>query len=68
VAEGDNLWTIARARLVEIRKRRASELSDREVAAYWIKVVAENRRRLRSGDPNLIYPGETIELPPVSGS
>jgi hypothetical protein len=66
VVEGDNLWTIARARLAEIRNRRATELSDREIAAYWIRVMKENRGRLRSGDPSLIYPGEMVELPPDS--
>jgi nucleoid-associated protein YgaU len=67
VVRGDNLWAIASARLAEVRGRRAAELSDREVAAYWVTVVEANRG-LRSGDPDLIYPGEVVELPPVSGS
>jgi hypothetical protein len=68
VARGDNLWTIARDRLAEVRGRSAAELSDREVAAYWVKVVAENLGGLRSGDADVIYPGETVELPPVPES
>jgi hypothetical protein len=28
-------------------------------------VIKENRGRLRSGDPDLIYPGEVVLLPPV---
>jgi hypothetical protein len=68
VARGDNLWSIAAARLAQVRGRRAAELSDREVAAYWIRVVQANQGHLRSGNPNLIYPDEVVELPPVSGS
>jgi hypothetical protein len=68
VARGDSLWTIARDRLAEVRGRRAAELSDREVAAYWVTVVEANLGGLRSGDPDLIYPGEVVELPPVPGS
>ena len=65
MARGDNLWAIAAARLAEVRGRSAAELSDREVAAYWMRVVEANKGHLRSGDPDLIYPGEDIILPPV---
>jgi nucleoid-associated protein YgaU len=68
VVPGDNLWTIARDHLAEIRGRRAAELSDREIAAYWLKVIKANRARLKSGDPDLIYPGERIGLPPVAAA
>ncbi len=54
VAPGDNLWRIAARRLDD----------DGPVAPYWRKVVEENRDRIRSGDPDLIYPGEIIRLPP----
>jgi nucleoid-associated protein YgaU len=67
VRPGDNLWVIARARLAEATGRRAAELSNGEIAGYWLRVVDANRGRLRSGDPDLIYPGEDVELPPVSG-
>jgi nucleoid-associated protein YgaU len=65
VAERDNLWTIARDHLAEARSGGTGELTTREVAAYWLRVVEANARNLRSGDPDLIYPGETIALPPV---
>jgi hypothetical protein len=69
VVRGDNLWTIARNHLAEVRNRPTAELSDREIAAYWVMVMKENRGRLRSRDPDLIYPGEVVELPdPGSGS
>jgi nucleoid-associated protein YgaU len=68
VVPGDNLWTIARDHLAEIRGRRAADLSDREIAAYWLKVIKANLARLNSGDPDLIYAGERIGLPPVAAA
>ena len=65
VAEGESLWTIARDHLAQVRGGGAEKPATREVAAYWIRVVEVNRLRLRSGDPDLIYPGEQIVLPPV---
>ena len=64
VVAGENLWTIARDHLAKVRGG-ADEPTIREVAAYWLRVVEANRNRLRSGDPDLIYPGERIVLPPV---
>ena len=37
----------------------------RDVAPYWLRVVELNRHRLRSGNANLVYPGEVVELPPL---
>ncbi len=34
-----------------------------EISPYWRLVIDENLDNLRSGDPDLIYPGEVIELP-----
>jgi hypothetical protein len=65
VVEGDNLWTIAAARLAGTSGRSPADLTDAEIAPYWIRVCDENRARLGSGDPNLIVPGERIVLPPV---
>ncbi len=67
VKTGDNLWTIARDRLALVTGRRASDLSDHQIATYWLRVIDANRSRLRSHDPNLIFPGEVIHLPPVGG-
>jgi hypothetical protein len=66
VVEGDNLWTIARDHLAKVTRRRAGDLSEREIARYWLDVVDANRAALRSGDPDVIFPGETIKLPPVA--
>jgi LysM domain len=65
VVEGDNLWAIARDHLARATGRRAGDLTEREVARYWLDVVDANRSGLRSGDPDLIFPGEMIKLPPV---
>jgi hypothetical protein len=65
VAEGETLWTIARDKLAEASGGGSGEPTDAAVTEYWAKVVEANRDRLRSGDPDLIYPGEEITLPPV---
>jgi nucleoid-associated protein YgaU len=65
VQAGDNLWTIARDRLADATGRDADALPEPEVARYWLEVVQANRAGLRSGDPDLIYPGELVRLPPT---
>jgi nucleoid-associated protein YgaU len=65
VAEGETFWTIARDRLAEASGGGAGEPTNQALTEYWAKVVAANQGRLASGDPDLIYPGETIILPPV---
>jgi nucleoid-associated protein YgaU len=62
VERGDNLWEIAAAHLTATFGRHPT---DPELAPYWRIVVEHNRSRLRSGNPDLIYPGEVVELPPV---
>jgi hypothetical protein len=64
VKPGDNLWKIARDHLLSERSGGSGEPTNHEVAAYWVKVVEANRD-LPSGDPDLIYPGDPITLPPV---
>lgn len=63
VASGDHLWAIAAADLAEGSPREASQLAPEEIAPHWREVVEDNRGRLRSGDPDLIFPGERIVLP-----
>lgn len=60
VEPGDNLWVIAERRLADVLGRPPR---DSETAPYWMRVVEENRGRIRSGDPDLIFPGEEIVLP-----
>nr|MBA2326971.1 LysM peptidoglycan-binding domain-containing protein [Actinomycetota bacterium] len=64
VGPGDSLWTIAAAHLAHATGRYAAALAESEVAAHWARVVEVNRDALRSGNPNLIYAGEVLELPP----
>ncbi|HEV8426069.1 MAG TPA: LysM peptidoglycan-binding domain-containing protein [Actinomycetes bacterium] len=66
VVAGDSLWTIARDRLAEAPGGGSGEPTNREVADYWARVKEANQDRLRSGDPDLIDPGDTIVLPPVA--
>jgi nucleoid-associated protein YgaU len=54
---GEHLWSIAAAHL--------GEVTAAEVAPYWRQLVEHNLARLRSRDPDLVYPGEVVELPPV---
>lgn len=60
VEEGDHLWGLAERVLTDSLGRRPT---DPEVAPYWRELVEVNRHRLRSGDPDLIYPGEVLTLP-----
>jgi nucleoid-associated protein YgaU len=62
VVAGDNLWRIATARLADALGRSPV---DAEVLPYWRRVVDANRSTVRSGDPNLIFPGEIVALPPA---
>jgi nucleoid-associated protein YgaU len=67
VVAGDHLWAIAGKRLTEVRGQTPDE---DEHARYWVRLVDANRGRVRSGDPDLIFAGEVIELPeiePASG-
>jgi hypothetical protein len=65
VRPGDNLWMIARNELERQRSGGSGKPSNREVAEYWAKVVEANRHRLKSHDPDLIFPREKVILPPV---
>ena len=60
VRPGDHLWSISQTRLELVRR---SRVSASEVSPYWRAVIAANRASLRSGDPDLIFPGEVITLP-----
>jgi hypothetical protein len=62
VAAGDNLWAIAARHLESAMARKPTSA---EITNYWRSVVASNQSNLRSGDPNLIFPGELLSIPPV---
>ena len=52
VEPGENLWSIAE-----------SVAGRNNLLPYWRALVAQNDATLRSGDPNLIFPGEILTLP-----
>jgi nucleoid-associated protein YgaU len=63
VAAGDTFWSIAED-VVRIDGRGAS---DHDVVSYWHALIDRNRDRLRvPGEPDLIFPGQVFELPPLS--
>ena len=64
VAEGDHLWLIAARALATARGVPVHALPPRDLARYWADTVAANRSTVRSGDPDLVFPGEVIRLPP----
>lgn len=63
VVSGDNLWAMTARHLAAARGVDRRTLTDAEIAEVWRVVVRENRSRLRSGDPDLIFPGESVLLP-----
>lgn len=64
VVAGDNLWELAARHLASTSARARVDVGDAEVAPYWGRVCDANRDRLASRDPNLVYPGERVLLPP----
>jgi nucleoid-associated protein YgaU len=60
VVPGDNLWRVAAAQVEAVGP---SETTERMIATYWRQLIEANIASLRSGDPNLIYPGEILALP-----
>ncbi len=65
VAVGDNFWDIAARHLADASGRKRAELTDDDILEYWVRVCDANRARIRSGDVNLIDPGEVVALPSV---
>jgi nucleoid-associated protein YgaU len=60
VESGDHLWKISQDHLDTTLGRAAD---DTEVAPFWSSVIESNQDKLRSGDPDLIFPGEVVVLP-----
>lgn len=63
VAAGESLWSIAGELLADAWGRPAT---DPEIAPYWHHLVTANRGRLVDpADPDLIHPGQVLEVPAV---
>lgn len=60
VQPGDNMWSIAAACLTA----REGPPSAERTAEVWRRVIELNRDRIISGNPDLIFPGEQLLLPP----
>lgn len=60
VRKGDHLWKISARHL-------GDGAADSDIAPYWLRVIDVNTPHLRSGDPDLIYPGEVVQLPAIRG-
>jgi hypothetical protein len=65
VAPGEHLWSIAATHIATSTGRATRHLTAAEIAPYWSRLVDMNRQRLRSGNQNLVYPGEVLDLPPL---
>ncbi|MDX1619885.1 MAG: LysM domain-containing protein [Nitriliruptorales bacterium] len=59
VQRGEHLWSIAAHTVDDPRPE--------TIARYWRRLVDLNRDRLSSNDPDLLYPGEVLLLPPSEG-
>ena len=63
VAPGDTFWSIAEDTI----RAEGHAASDHDVVSYWHALIDLNRDRLRvPGEPDLIFPGQVFELPPLS--
>jgi nucleoid-associated protein YgaU len=60
VERGDHLWKISARNLGALLGRPATNT---ETGPYWRTVIEANRDGLRSGNPDLIFPGEVLTLP-----
>ena len=62
VSPGDSLWSIAEATLATAWGQAPDE---RDLAHYWWQVVQTNRPFLPiPADPNLLFPGDQVVIPP----
>jgi nucleoid-associated protein YgaU len=62
VAPGDSFWSIAEEVLADAWGRPPT---DAEIDPYWRVLIAANRDRITSGNPDLIFPGQVFVLPAV---
>jgi nucleoid-associated protein YgaU len=66
VQEGDSFWSIAERALADVWERQPT---DSETSIYWTRLIDTNRDRLQLPyDPDLIYPGQVFQLPPIPES
>jgi nucleoid-associated protein YgaU len=63
-APGDNLWHIAEETLRSTWNR---DPTNTEIARYWQQLLHANHSHMSNpDDPDLIYPGQHFDLPPIA--
>jgi hypothetical protein len=62
VRKGGNLWKLSAHELADAH---GTKPTNAEIVPYWKSVISTNEDHLRSGNPNLIYPGEQIKFPGI---
>jgi nucleoid-associated protein YgaU len=62
IRKGDNLWKLSANELADAH---GTKPTNREIVPYWKTVIDANEDTLRSGDPDLIFPGEEVTLPAI---
>jgi hypothetical protein len=61
VAPGDSFWTIAEH---QVSDQLGHPATNAQIASYWTQLLDANAGNLvHPGNPNLIYPGQTMVLP-----
>ncbi|MGI8663740.1 MAG: hypothetical protein ACR2LQ_11080 [Acidimicrobiales bacterium] len=62
IEPGESFWSVAQSHLDETLGRAAD---DSEVERYWLTLMSSNADASPTGDPNLLYSGTVLVLPPV---
>jgi LysM domain len=63
VERGDNMWSISRETLEASGNPR---VTNAEIVPLWRDVIQLNEHRIKSGNPNLIFPGEELVVPDIA--
>lgn len=60
VMPGESLWSLAEAAIASTGAGPDVEA----VGSCWVRLVEMNGLRLASGDPDVVWPGEVVDVPP----
>lgn len=63
VRRGDSFWSIAADEVATRQSVPVEQVSEAEISRYWRALIELNASSIISGNPNLIYPGESLQLP-----